>query len=72
MTGKKEIHEQGNTIEKKGTCFLILIKGKILYEADLVKAYQLLRIAEGDKHLTAFRTQYSMLWLFETYSGMLL
>jgi transposase InsO family protein len=37
-----------------------LSKAKYFTKLDLVGAYQLLRIAEGYEHLTAFRTQYGM------------
>ncbi|KAK4683964.1 putative transposase, partial [Tremellales sp. Uapishka_1] len=37
-----------------------LSKSRIFTKLDLVGAYQLLRIAEGYEHLTAFRTQFGM------------
>lgn len=37
-----------------------LSKAKIFTKLDLTGAYQLLRMAEGQEHLTAFRTQYGM------------
>jgi hypothetical protein len=37
-----------------------LSKAKYFSKLDLVGAYQLLRVAEGYEHLTAFRTQYGM------------
>jgi hypothetical protein len=37
-----------------------LSKAKFFTKLDLVGAYQLLRMAEGQEHLTAFRTQYGM------------
>ena len=37
-----------------------LSKAKYFTKLDLVGAYQLLRVAEGYEHLTAFRTQYGM------------
>jgi len=37
-----------------------LSKAKFFTKLDLVGAYQLLRVAKGHEHLTAFRTQYGM------------